>query len=70
MGRPAGVENRVLGKIFGYNWDEGTGEYIKLGDELNHFYTPQNVIRVIKSQMMISAGHEVRMGRRGIHTGF
>jgi hypothetical protein len=45
-------ENRVLRKIFGPKRDEVTGDWRELhNEELNNFYSPQNIIRVIKSDL-------------------
>ena len=46
-------ENRVLGRIFGANRDEVTGEWRKLhNEELNDLYLSHNIFRVIKSRIM------------------
>jgi len=46
-------EDRVLGKIFGPNRDEVTGERRKLhNEELNDLYCSPNIVRVIKSRRM------------------
>jgi len=54
-------ENVVL-RIFGPRRDEVTGEYRKLpNEELNDFYSPPNIVRVIKSRRMRWAGHVAHM---------
>jgi hypothetical protein len=58
-------ENRVLRRIFGPKRDEATGEWRRLHNkELNDLYSPPNIIRVIKSRRMRSAGHVARMGEK------
>jgi hypothetical protein len=43
--------------------DEETGGWRRLHDEeLRNLYSSQNIMRL--------AGHEARMGRRGMHTGY
>ena len=61
--RPRVSGKRVLRRIFGSKRDEATGEWRKLqNEELNDLYTSPNIIRVIKSRIMIWAGHVARMG--------
>ena len=56
-------ENMVLRRIFGPRRDEITGEWRRLhNEELNDFYSSPNIVRVIKSRSMRSAGDVVRMG--------
>jgi len=44
-------ENRMLGRIFGRERDEVTGEWRKLhNEELNNLYCSSNIVRVIKSR--------------------
>jgi hypothetical protein len=58
-------ENRVLRRIFGPKRDEVTGEWRRLHyEELNDLYFSRNIIRFIKSRIMIWAGHVARMGER------
>jgi hypothetical protein len=58
-------ENRVLRRIFGPKRDEVTGDWRKLhNEELHNLYSSQNIIRMIKSRRMRSAGHVARMGRK------
>jgi hypothetical protein len=52
----------MLRKIFGPKRDED-GSWRKLhSDELHGLYSSLNIVRVIKSRMMIWAGHVARMG--------
>jgi len=62
-------ENRVLSIIFGPERDDGIGEGRQLlNEELNHLYSPPNIIWVIKSRIMRRAGHVAYMGeRRGVY---
>jgi hypothetical protein len=48
-----------------------TGEWRKLhNEELNDVYSLPNIVRVVKSRIMIWAGHVARMGEeRGVHRG-
>ena len=56
-------ENRVLRRIFGPKWDEVTGKWRKLHNEMfNDLYSSPNTVRVIKSRRMRWAGHLARMG--------
>jgi hypothetical protein len=44
-------ENRVLRRIVGPKRDEVTGDWRKLhNEELHNLYSPQNIIRMIKSK--------------------
>jgi len=44
-------ENRVLGRLFGPNRNEVTGEWRKLhNEELNDLYSLPNIVRVVKSR--------------------
>jgi hypothetical protein len=53
----------VLGKTFGPKRDEVTGKWRRLHkEELYDQYSSTNIIRVIKSRRMRSAGHVERMG--------
>jgi len=63
-------ENRALRRTFGPKRDEVTGEWRKLHNEgLNDVYSSPNIVRVIKSGRMRSAGHIARMGeRKGVYT--
>ena len=64
-------ENRVLMRTFGPKRDEVTGEWRKLHDEeLNDLYCSPNIVRVIISTRIRSAGHVARMGDRRDKTGF
>ena len=56
-------ENRVLRRVFGPKRDEVTGEWRKLhNEELSDLYILPNIVRVVKSRRMRSAGHVARMG--------
>jgi hypothetical protein len=56
-------ENRVLRRIFGPKRDEVTREWRKLhNEELHLLYSSPNIIRYIKSRIMMWAGHVARMG--------
>jgi hypothetical protein len=58
-------ENRVLRRIFGPKLDEVTGEWRRLHNkELYAPYSSTNIIRVIKSRRLRSAGHVARIGQR------
>jgi len=61
-------ENRVL-RIFGPKRDKVMGEWRKLhNEELIDLYPSPNIIRVIRSRWIMSAGHIVRMAkRRGVY---
>jgi hypothetical protein len=60
-------ENRVLRRVFGPKRDEVTGERRKLHDEeLRDLYPSPSINRITKSRRMRLAGHEARMGRRGM----
>ena len=54
-------ENRILRRIFGPRRDEH-GEWRKLhNEELHSSYRSPNIVRVIKSRRLRSAGHVARM---------
>jgi len=63
-------ENMVLRRIFGPKRDKVTGEWRRLhNEELNDLYSSPNIVRVIKSRRMRSAGHVAHMGKdRGVHS--
>jgi hypothetical protein len=51
--------------------DETIGGWRKLhNEELHNWYSSANIIRMIKSRRIRWAGHTIRIGRRGTHTGF
>jgi hypothetical protein len=63
-------ENRVLMRLFGPKRDEVTGEWRKLHNgELNDLYFLPNILRVVNSRRMRSAGHVARMGKGEVCTG-
>jgi hypothetical protein len=50
-------ENRVLRRIFGPKRDEVKGDWWKLhNEELHNLYSSPNIIRMIRSRMLRSAG--------------
>jgi hypothetical protein len=56
----------VLGRIFGPNRNEMTGEWRKLHkEELHDLYCSPIIVRVIKSRRTTWAGHVARMGDGG-----
>jgi hypothetical protein len=59
----------VLRRVFGSKRDEVTGQWRKLhNEELNYLYSIPNIMRVVKSRRMRSAGQVARMGEgRGVH---
>ena len=64
-------ENRVLRRIFGPKRDELTREWRKLhNEELNDLQSSPSIVRVIKSKIIILAGHVVRMVESRSCTGF
>jgi len=64
-------EDKVLRKIFGPVRDEVTREWSRPhNEELNDFYSSSHIVRMIKSRRMRWAGHEARMGRLKVYTGF
>jgi hypothetical protein len=62
-------ENRLLRRVFGPKRDEVTGEWRKLhNEELNDRYFLSNIVRVVKSRNMRSAGHVACMSEeKGVH---
>jgi len=59
----------MLRRIFGPRRDEVTGEWRRLHNEkVNDLYSSPNIVRVIKSRRMRTAGHVARMGEeRGVY---
>jgi hypothetical protein len=63
-------EKRVLNRIFGPKREED-GLWRKLhNDELHSLYSSLNIVRVIKSRRMKSAGHVACVGKGEVFTGF
>jgi hypothetical protein len=59
-------ENKVLRRIFGPKWDEVTGEWRKLHNEmLQDLYSSPCIIRIIKRRRMRWAGNIARMRTTG-----
>jgi hypothetical protein len=59
------LENRVLRNMFGPKREEVTGDWRKMhNEELYDWYCSPNIIRVIMSWRMRSAGHVARMGEK------
>jgi hypothetical protein len=57
------IENRVLRRIFWAKRDKVTGEWKKLhNEELNDLYSLPNIVQVVKSRRMRSAGHYCAYG--------
>jgi len=55
-------ENRMLRRIFVTRRDVVTGEWRRLHNEkLNDLYSSSNIVRVIKSRILIWVGHVARM---------
>jgi hypothetical protein len=50
-----------------FSWGSGE-DYITRN--FNDLYSSPNIIRVIKSRRMTSAGHVARIGKKEVHTGF
>jgi len=62
--------NRLLGRIFGPERDEVSGQWRKLhNEELNGLYSSPNIVRVIKTRKMRWAGHveHIGLGEKGMH---
>ena len=58
-------ENRVLRRMFGPKRDEVTGYLRRLHNkDLCDLYSSPNIIRVIKSKIIIWVGHVAHMGQR------
>jgi hypothetical protein len=58
-------QKRVLRRIFEPKRDEVTGSWRKLhNEELHNLCSSPNIIRMIKSRMMIWAGHVARIGEK------
>jgi hypothetical protein len=62
-------ENRVL-RIFGPARKVFRSWRKLHNDELHSLYSSPNIVRVIKSRMMMWAGHVARMGMGEVFTGF
>jgi hypothetical protein len=60
-------ENRVLRRIFGSKRDEVTNEWMKLHNEvLKDLYSSPNIVRVIKSRIIIQTEQVARIGERRV----
>jgi len=59
-------ENRLLKRIFGPKWEEVTGEWSKLHEDLNDLYSLPNIVQVIKLRRMRWARHVARMGDESV----
>jgi hypothetical protein len=58
-------ENRVLRRIFGPKRDEVIGDWRKLHNEdFHNLYSSPNIIRMMRSRRMRSAGYVARMGEK------
>jgi hypothetical protein len=58
-------QNRVLRRIFEPKRDGVTGGWGKLhNEELHNLYSSPSIIRIMKSRMMMWAGHVARMGEK------
>jgi hypothetical protein len=56
-------DNKVLRRIFGPKREEVVGGWRRLhNEELHNLYASPNIVRVIKTRRMRSAGHVERMG--------
>jgi len=65
------LENRVQREIFWLKWDKISREWRRLrNEELYELYSSSTIIRVIKSRIIIWAGHVARMGRVEMRTEF
>jgi hypothetical protein len=62
-------ENRTLRRKFDPNRDKVTGEWRKLhGEELNDLYCSPTIVQVMKSRIVIWAGHVACMKKgRGVY---
>ena len=56
-------ENMVL-RIFGSKRDKVKGEWRKLYNVELHLYPSLSIVRVVKSRVMVWAGHVARMGEK------
>jgi hypothetical protein len=64
------LETRLLRRIFGPKRDEVTGDWRKLHNEEDLYFSP-NTVWVIKSRKIRWTGHVARMGeRRGVYRFF
>jgi hypothetical protein len=60
----------VLRGIFGPKRDEMVGGWRELhNEELHNFYSPADIIKIMKSRRMRWAGNVARRGRGRMHTG-
>jgi len=63
-------ENRVLRRILGSKWDEVTGGWRKLHNELHNVYASPNIVRVIKSRRMRCVGQVAYTEEQEMHVTF
>jgi hypothetical protein len=55
------LENRILGRIFEFKWDEKRKWRVLHNEELHSFYHSSNIVNVIKPRRLRWAGLVARM---------